>query len=61
MDILELITLEFREDFKGNIELGWEHDEAIQVTKQDIIEGYGFKRPYDNKALDHLNTLALSY
>ena len=61
MNTIELIEYDFKHDLKGNIELGYKRSEAIEITKRDIVEVYRLKQPYDSKAIEHLNAVALTY
>lgn len=61
MNTIELLEDDFKEYLKVNIDMGYKHSESIAITRREIIQLYGLKQPYDNKALEHLNTLASTY
>ena len=61
VELIELIEYDFKQDLKGNMELGYKHDEAIEITKRDIIELYGLTQPYDNVTIEHLNAVASTH
>lgn len=62
MTTLELLDSDLNEHFNETLKLGgYTHKQAINIAKHNVIELYGLQRPYDNKALDHLEAVALSY